>query len=272
MGKYTFTCLDFSSLACAFICWTSIESGLRLLINRSWLPIHRSRILTNNTLAALSLLCSSNLKAIKPFNQPPTSDCFFTSLFMRTFCEKNMKFGDVLSTGLITNFLSSKLMWRISDHVNVVFGANLFSLSYTFSPKAVTPSQRSVSFLFYNAEAKALQCWIPTKLSFRIKRVKKKKDDKRRYSPHWCRLDTYTNRKIVYAVHIEILSDFKVFHFRLVPRHTAMIGVPYFYSILPHLWSHLILIDHSLRKQILTGEHSRTIWNFVIITILITIE
>lgn len=126
---YTFTYLDFSSLACAFICWTSIESGLRLLINRSWLPIHKSRILTNNTWAAVPLVCSFNFKAIKPLTQLPTSDCFFTSLFMRVFCEKNMKFGDVFSTGLIMNFLSSKLIWRISDHVNVVFGASLFSFS-----------------------------------------------------------------------------------------------------------------------------------------------
>lgn len=129
MKECMFTCLDFSSLACAFICWTSMESGLRLLINRSWLPIHKSRILTNNTWAAVSLLCSFNFKAIKPLTQLPTSDCFFTSLFMRVFCEKNMKFGEVFSTGLIMNFLSSKLIWRISDHVNVVFGASLFSFS-----------------------------------------------------------------------------------------------------------------------------------------------
>ena len=121
--------LDFSSLAWAFICWTSIESGLRLRINRSWLPMHRSRILTNNMRAALSLLRSSNPKTTIPFTQLPTSDFFFTSLFIRTFCEKKTKFGEDFSTGFITNFLSSKLMCRISDHVKVVFGASLFSFS-----------------------------------------------------------------------------------------------------------------------------------------------
>jgi len=53
----------------------------------------------------------------------------FTNLFILTLCEKNTKFGDVLSIGLIVNFLSSKLTCLISDHWNVVFGVNLFSLS-----------------------------------------------------------------------------------------------------------------------------------------------
>lgn len=122
---------DFSSLAWAFICCTSMESGFRRLMNRSWLPIHRSRILTNKARVALSLLRSSKPKATckPPFTQRPTSDFFFTSLFMRTFCEKKTKFGDDLSTGLMMNFLSSKLMCRISDQANVVFGVSLFSFS-----------------------------------------------------------------------------------------------------------------------------------------------
>lgn len=53
----------------------------------------------------------------------------FTNLFIRSLCEKNIKFGDNLSTGLIVNFLSLKLTCLISDHWNVVFGDNLFSLS-----------------------------------------------------------------------------------------------------------------------------------------------
>jgi len=52
-----------------------------------------------------------------------------TNLFMRTFFEKNTKLGDDLSTGLMVNFLSSKLMCRISDHVKVVLGVSLFSFS-----------------------------------------------------------------------------------------------------------------------------------------------
>lgn len=122
---------DFSSLAWAFICWTSMESGFRRLMNRSWFPIHRSRILTNKARVAFSLLCSSKPKATDkpPITQRPTSDFFFTSLFIRTFCEKKTKFGDDLSTGLMMNFLSSKLMCLISDHANVVFGVNLFSFS-----------------------------------------------------------------------------------------------------------------------------------------------
>lgn len=52
-----------------------------------------------------------------------------TNLFMRTFFEKNTKLGDDFSTGLMVNFLSSKLMCRISDHVKVVLGVSLFSFS-----------------------------------------------------------------------------------------------------------------------------------------------
>lgn len=122
---------DFSSFAWAFICCTSMESGFRRLMKRSWLPMHRSRILTNKARVAFSLLCSSKPIATckLPITLRPTSDFFFTSLFIRTFCEKKTKFGDDLSTGLIMNFLSSKLMCRISDHANVVFGVSLFSFS-----------------------------------------------------------------------------------------------------------------------------------------------
>lgn len=43
--KSSLTCfLAFSSLACAFICWTSRESAFRLLMNRSWFPMHSWRI------------------------------------------------------------------------------------------------------------------------------------------------------------------------------------------------------------------------------------
>ena len=38
-----------SSLACVFICWISIVSGLRLRVNNSWLPMHSSRICSNRT-------------------------------------------------------------------------------------------------------------------------------------------------------------------------------------------------------------------------------
>lgn len=36
--------LAFSSLACAFICWISMESTFLLLINKSWFPMHSWKI------------------------------------------------------------------------------------------------------------------------------------------------------------------------------------------------------------------------------------
>lgn len=41
--EFTFF-LAFSSLACAFICWISMESTFLLLINRSWFPMHNWKI------------------------------------------------------------------------------------------------------------------------------------------------------------------------------------------------------------------------------------
>lgn len=38
------TFISFSSLACAFICWTSMESGFRRRMYSSWLPMQRSRM------------------------------------------------------------------------------------------------------------------------------------------------------------------------------------------------------------------------------------
>lgn len=41
LHETSLTCfLAFSSLACAFICWTSKESAFLLLMKRSWFPIH----------------------------------------------------------------------------------------------------------------------------------------------------------------------------------------------------------------------------------------
>lgn len=103
------TCrLIFSSLAAAFICCTSMESGFLLLLKRSWLPMLRSNI----------------------------------NLFIRLFLEKNTKLGAVLSVGLILNFLSSTLILRMSDQGKLIFGSNLLSCSYTLRPSAVTPVDR----------------------------------------------------------------------------------------------------------------------------------
>lgn len=45
MYTYLSICLPcFSSLACAFICWTSMVSGFRRRMYSSWLPMHRARI------------------------------------------------------------------------------------------------------------------------------------------------------------------------------------------------------------------------------------
>ena len=77
-----------------------------------------------------------------------------TNLFILTFFEKKTKLGDNLSTVFKINFLFSKDISLISAQVNVIVGANLFSLSYTFNPKAVTPSHSSDCLLFCNKKKK----------------------------------------------------------------------------------------------------------------------
>lgn len=90
--RYLCNCLAcFSSLAWAFICWTSMVSGLRRRMYNSWLPIHSARI----------------------------------RLLMRTRGAKNTKSGAFLSIGLIMNFLSLNEMLRISDQGKPIFGVNL---------------------------------------------------------------------------------------------------------------------------------------------------
>lgn len=89
---YTFIFLDiFSSRAWIFICWTSMVSALRRRINKSWLPIHRAKMV----------------------------------LFIRTWEAMNMKSGDFLSMGLMTNFRLWKVMFLISDHGKPILGVNL---------------------------------------------------------------------------------------------------------------------------------------------------
>ena len=89
---YLCCCLAiFSSRACAFICCTSIVSGLRRRMYSSWLPMQRARI----------------------------------RLLMRTRGAKNTKSGAFLSIGLMINFRSLKEIFLISDHGKPIFGVSL---------------------------------------------------------------------------------------------------------------------------------------------------
>ena len=85
----------FSSLFWAFICCTSMVSGLRRRMYNSWLPMHKVKI----------------------------------RLLMRSRGAKKTKLGALVSIGLMTNLRSLKLMLRISDQGNPILGVNRSSFS-----------------------------------------------------------------------------------------------------------------------------------------------
>jgi len=79
---------------------------------------------------------------------------------------------------------------------------------------------------------------------------------------------THTDEKIVDTIHVQILGYLQVFHLSLISWHATMICIPDLDTVLPHLWCHLVLVNYTLRQQVLTCQHSWLIHCFIIVTIL----
>lgn len=74
--------------------------------------------------------------------------------------------------------------------------------------------------------------------------------------------------KVINAIHVEILGNLQVLQLRLVPSHALVVSVPDFDPVLPHLRRHLVLVNDSLRQQVLRRQEARLVRRFVKVAVL----
>lgn len=117
------TCfLALSSLAWAFICWTSSESTHRRRINRSWFPMHSCRICSSGHKPAVIMNASTTALFISHIQAASASvSAQLTSLLTRKRDELNLKTFVFLSRGLMVNCTFKRLFFNYQQSYSGFF-------------------------------------------------------------------------------------------------------------------------------------------------------